>query len=332
MKKFHKTPRQTPDLRRAMVVTLFAVAVMLSLGPGCKKKGIDSPLAPLPLPIATATSTPDGCVIAESVHLTGNLNAAQRADQSGGIIDLSYLPLYIIGGDPKFYNAAKIAPVTYGTSGEAIKQIADFTTPEDTGNIAPHLTQPLITGGFTLFCASHAGNYNWILTTPAPPAATCVKTVTDLGGQTRQLTFQFFQVNDLGQAGINTSPSPQTAWAWYVFETTGGTLPSEYNLLGGSAVVEGYEDLPCSVDHGHTDWLYVGDLLFFNADGSLASQGGSAGPSMTSIGYQVKPSVYLQPLGSYPISRIYLDFGTAGLPGYGKRDGLTGDAAPSAVH
>ena len=321
--------KKNPSRSAAPFLGLALAALTLSaLGLGCQKK---IPTAPAPAPTATPTPTPDGCPIVATLHFAGNLNSAQRADQAGGFVDQSTLPTWISASGSALTNSAKLAMVAYNTTGYAYHQVADFTTPEDATNPIPHLTTPLLNGGMPVTSVFPLATFNWDQASPLPPAASCAKPVTDAEGHPREVTFQFYQVNDLGQAGVNPNPPHQAAWAWFAFETTGGVAPSTAHLLGGSALVEGYPGEPCSCDHGHAGWLYSGDLVFFNADGSLAGEGGLAGP-VSPTSFQVRPSLYLPPLTGSNSSRITLGFGTAGLVGYGKRDGLTGDAAASSVH
>jgi hypothetical protein len=319
-------------IRRRLFAAYLASCVMALAfvigNTGCQMKTITSPL---PVMTPTPTATPYGCPVAATLNLVGNLDSTQRADMPGGVIDVYALPLFSLGMGPYFYNNAKIQPVMYGSTGMAISQVSDFTSPEDTTNPVPHLPAQILNGGFPVTAAVGMTMFNWDQPTPLPPATVCTKAVTDIDGNVRQITFQFFQVVDLGQAGVNPNPPHQAAWAWYAFETTGGATPSHTNLLGGTALVEGYDGYPCSCDRNNAGWMYLGELLTFNTDGSLASQGGAAGP-LGPTGYQVMASLYLPPVSGTNVSRIYLNFGTAGVAGYGRRNGLTGDAAPSSVH
>jgi flagellar hook-basal body protein len=90
--------------------------------------------------------------------------------------------------------------------------------------------------------------------------------------------------------------------------------------------------------------IEIGDLIYFNTDGSLASAGGGFGvPPGNPFGvpptggFPSAPHIYLPPANNpFPISpipstgseiiQITLNFGTAGVIGVGQRDGLTGDA------
>ncbi len=191
-------------------------------------------------------------------------------------------------------------------------------------------------------------SYAWNQGGALPPACTVTKTIVDSLGQYRQVEFLFYQVNDLGTANppINPNPPHQVAYAWYAFEVTGGLQPGNDTLIGGTGVFEG--DIPILADRSEdrcvTGDAYWGDFIYFNNDGSLASEGGNW--IHNGIAAQVKPYLYLQLNGNYFSSNWYLDyltysthpqyvvelnFGTAGMPGYGQRDGITGDAATSQV-
>jgi hypothetical protein len=88
------------------------------------------------------------------------------------------------------------------------------------------------------------------------------------------------------------------AYAWYSFETTGGAKPSNANLLGGTGIIEG-QVLPglasAGYDRGIAPDQYLGDLIYFNTDGSLASTGGALeGTNASSI--PAVPRIYLPPI------------------------------------
>jgi hypothetical protein len=124
------------------------------------------------------------------------------------------------------------------------------------------------------FIKSFAGAYVWDQQPPVPPAAQATETVYDSLGNPRQITVQFYQLNDLGADGINNPMGPnQVCYAWYAFETTGGKAVSTANLLGGTGIGE---DDPY-FDRGNPNYRYLGDFLWFNTDGSLASSGGEGG-------------------------------------------------------
>jgi flagellar hook protein FlgE len=90
--------------------------------------------------------------------------------------------------------------------------------------------------------------------------------------------------------------------------------------------------------------IEIGDLIYFNTDGSLASAGGGFGVPPGNIfgvppsgGFPASPHIYLPPVNNpLPISpipstgaeitQVTLNFGTFGAIGVGQRDGLTGDA------
>jgi flagellar hook-basal body protein len=148
------------------------------------------------------------------------------------------------------------------------------------------------------------------------------------------------------------------AYAWYAFDTTNGKTVTTPNLIGGSGIFEGdLSGFPGGYNRANTAATqadqFAGDLLVFNTDGSLLSTGGvqMAGAG---AGEQAMPDIYLPPLnitGPVPtapppnngpnapasplptfgaqITQITLDFGTAGILGQGRRDGVYSDAEGS---
>jgi flagellar hook-basal body protein len=195
-----------------------------------------------------------------------------------------------------------------------------------------------------------AGNYVWDNQPPVQPAQQVSETVYDSEGTPREITVQFYQLNDLGTNGINNPNGPnQVCYAWYAFDTTGGKKVSTANLLGGTGIGEG--DLQgagpfFSYDRGLVNQGFFGDFLWFNTEGSLASSGGVGGfpgPPGLGVNYMSIPRVYLPPINFNPpvspiptqgseITPVSLDFGSFGLLGgagqipVGKRDGIYSDA------
>lgn len=165
-----------------------------------------------------------------------------------------------------------------------------------------------------------------------------MKSFVDPAGYTHEVVFLFYQVDDLGADGINTAPNNKSIYAWYAFEE--GVC--DMSLIGGTDVLEisvfsnpqsGY----CG-ERGVSGDIYWGDFLYFNSDGSLASEGAvrSSGGAVV----QAKPHLEVASfttagqLGT-PLDTgafVQVNFGTAGMLGYGQRDGLTGDAASFSVH
>ena len=237
----------------------------------------------------------------------------------------------------------------YG-AGTALFQIADLTTPLDnTAGALPNHTTFLEAGANNLLAVQAWGNiFAWDNASVHPAAATVTKSLVDAGGNPRQVTLLFYQANDIGTAAppVNPNPPHQAAWAWYAFDTTGGKTTTTPNLLDGTGIIQGYsveyyEDGPeCLYDRDIPGNVYWGDFIYFNSDGSLASEGGVANVNWALIAYQTKAEIVLPPVGGWPFgvftvpdaTLIELNFGTAGLLGYGQRDGLTGDAAASSVH
>jgi flagellar hook-basal body protein len=80
-------------------------------------------------------------------------------------------------------------------------------------------------------------NYAWDQQPPVNPAHQIVEQVFDSEGNPRQVTINFYQVNDLGNGGINNTAGPnQVAYAWYAFDTTGGAQPTSANIVGGTGL------------------------------------------------------------------------------------------------
>jgi flagellar hook-basal body protein len=221
-------------------------------------------------------------------------------------------------------------------------------------------TQPMVGAAVNLAAvqAAPAGTFVWDQQPPENPAHQVVETVYDSEGNPRQVTVNFYQVNDLGAGGINNPAGPnQVAYAWYAFDTTGGQQPTTANLVGGTGIFEG--DLTGAADgynRGEAGAEFAGDLVVFNTDGSLLSTGGDQIAGL-GAGEMSMPDIYLPPLninGAVPtapvpvggnngpgapasplptlgaqITQITLNFGTAGILGQGRRDGLYSDAEGS---
>jgi flagellar hook protein FlgE len=273
------------------------------------------------------------------VTFTGNLDSAQQANGStGGVLDLYQGPA--ANQDPTL--PLGLAQVTYNANdftenatGQLVQQ--NNLSNSITGGSAT-TADPAITGAATLaqVTAGDTGTYAWEQQPAVTPALTSQETVYDSTGNARTITIQYYQVNDLGSAGVNSASGPsQTAYAWYAFDTTGGAAVSTANLVGGSGIIEGdvtSGGAQAGYDRGVTGNTYAGDLVFFNTDGSLASSGGV---NLTT-GKQATPDIYLPPTNTAGVSplptvgaeitQVSLNFGTAGLLGTGERNGLTGDA------
>jgi hypothetical protein len=330
--------------------------VFSGLIPACTKSFSTPTLPPIPatstptsIPTAAATLSPSPtalCSPVTSLNITGNLNSAQAANSPGGVLNIGtnsapILPFTI----PNTFNSAKLNIGAYG-SGNAIFQVADLTTPLDTtAGALPYHTTPAILGADSLQTLWFYGGgvYAWDQPTTLPPGASVVKTLTDIAGNPRQVTFLFYQVNDIGTASppVNPNPPHQAAWAWFAFDTTGGKAPGSANLIEGTSIIQGsyawinYPSSDCLYDRGITNNLYWGDLIYFNSDGSLASTGAMVNTSQ-GLGYQCNPEIILPPLNGWVASTsannatpISLNFGTSGMLGYGQKNGLTGNAAAS---
>jgi len=226
----------------------------------------------------------------------------------------------------------------------SLEQLEDYSLWDD-----PTTERPVIVAGVDLTqCKNNGDGYAW--NTGVEPAHSMTQTVYDSLGNPREVTINFYQVNDLGDGGLNDSNGPsQVAYAWYAFETTGGVAVSTDNLLGGTAIVEGDTGSGFGTlmgfDRGNDGTQYCGDLLYFNTDGSLATSGGVAigGTGTLTASEYATPMIYLpalndpaigDPISPLPtvgaeVLAIDLNFGTAGALGTGQRDGLYCDAAGS---
>ena len=265
------------------------------------------------------------------VDFHGNLNAAQQANQPGGVLQLGtpsnpVLPFEIVGVAVNYAYAI----IQAWNGGNAIFQLDAFNDPAlviSGGNVP----MPIMMGWIDLSQAKSSGvsTYAWNQGTALPPACSAVKTVTDSLENPRQITFLFYQVNDLGTANppVNAgAPATQALYAWYAFETTGGQTPSNSNLIGGTCIAEAITSDPCW-GRGIGSENFWGDFLTFNSDGSIDSEG-----SVDQVmGSPTKPYLFL-PTSSLGVLQMELNFGTAGVLGYGLRDGITGDSAPSSVY
>jgi len=284
------------------------------------------------------------------VKFQGNLDSFQQAN----VLDLFpggpfagpgptlpvAIPLAFVGG-PIDANRMRLVGTPGG--GFALQQVS-FLSNFTPGVFAP--PAPLENGFIPLWAAIGAGgNYAWDHVPPTPPAHQIAETVYDSLGNTREITVQFYQVNDLGTAKppINTPPMSQVCYAWYAFDTTGGKPVATPNLLGGTGIGEGTFGFLNFYDRGIPGNANFGDFIWFNTDGSLGSSGGVGGfpgPPGLNFNFQTVPRVYLPPMNFNPpvstfpvegaaITAVDLNFGTSGIPGFGRRDGLIGDAEGS---
>lgn len=302
---------------------------------------------------------------------SGNLDSFQQANKDGGILDVidvagnAQLP-FAIG--PQNLNGAYAQYLVNADGSESIQQVDNLqdpalaaAQPEDPVLISDGLATsttvnvgfPLSMGAVSLAAAQGNATNAWQQQPPLPPAHTINQTVYDSLGNARNLTIQFYQVNDLGTAvpPVNTPPMNQAIYAWYAFDTTGGAKVSNATLVGGTGIIEGDES-GTGAGPGYSRLQpngagneYWGDFIWFNTDGSLGNMGGTDQLG----GIQQRPHVYLPPIqdasalpGEPPppvspipsqgaeITDITLDFGTPGMLGNGgMRDGLFSDAEGS---
>jgi flagellar hook-basal body protein len=284
------------------------------------------------------------------VTFKGNLDAFQQPNVldlfPGGFFGGPSLPIGLTIaaiGPPNAIDPARMTVQPTATGGFALQQLEDLSDFTPGLNIPP---PPLENGFINLdFAKAFAGSYVWDQQPPVPPADQMAETVYDSNGNARQITVQFYQVNDLGADGINNPNGPnQVCYAWYAFDTTGGQPVSTADLLGGTGIGEGDFNSPVnpffSYDRGLAGQNFFGDFLWFNTDGSLASSGGVGGvpgPPGLNFNYMAVPRVYLPPVNSNPpvspiptqgaeITPISLNFGNFGLLGIGERNGVYSDA------
>jgi flagellar hook protein FlgE len=267
-----------------------------------------------------------------SLSLGGNLDAGLSATQSGGILDLAP------GGQPALPLSIGVMS---GPIGLTMNGFFDTTPIGADGDFALHQLQglkpPVVGAAIPLSTAQANATNAWMQGDAYPPAATSTQTVYDQQGNARQITLLFYQVNDLGDGGINSTSGPsQAAYAWYAFDTTGGQSPSNTNLVGGTSILEGEVagQNPQGYNRGIWGDQYTGDLLYFNSDGSLASPGAN---DINQLGNPPRPDIAATPRiylpatqssdsanGGDGITSISISFGTVG-----KRDGVYSDATGS---
>jgi len=304
-----------------------------------------------------------------ALQITGNLDSFQQANREGGVlnvIDVAGLPTLPFAIAPSPLNGAycQYFPTTVGAA-QAIQQVDNFMDPglqtqpqEDImlynlglkTSTTLQVGMPIMMGSVSLATAQGNANNAWQQQPPLPPAHSINTTVYDSLGNARNLTIQFYQVNDLGTAvpPVNTPPMNQALYAWYAFDTTGGAPANNTTLVAGTGIMEGDESgsgggpgYSRTEAAGSSFW---GDFVWFNTDGSL----GNMGAVNQATGFQARPHIYLPPIqdasalpGQPPvpyspipaigaeITDIVVDFGTCGMLGIGKRDGLYSDAEGS---
>jgi flagellar hook protein FlgE len=323
---------------------------------------------------ATLTEPP---LATTMVDFSGNLDAFQQATTAGGILNLGGngqppvlpigMPLVNAGGaegpNPAFGIINNPNPVAAPGTGQVLQQLGNPNEgpvgPADNAGIqgatnSQNWTDPIITAPVTLAAVqaealAAPGTMAWDQQPPVTPAKQVVETVYDSNGNARQITVNFYQVNDLGVTpNINNPNGPnQVAYAWYAFDTTSGAPVNTTTLVGGTGILEG--DTSSAVvgyDRGVTGDQFWGDLIVFNTDGSLLSTGGAEATAAGAVA-QAMPDIYLPPenlVGAPPIdngalapasplptqgaeiTQVQMNFGNAGVLGQGQRNGLYSDA------
>ena len=333
---------------------------------------------------ATLTQPP---LATTMINFAGNLDAFQQATAPGGILNLGggavgappppiVLPIAggpAINGDGAFNLIPMPNPIVGGAPlpGLVVEQTGNPNTgvfgPADQAGVqgntnANNWTQPIVTGALGLAAVqadavTNPGTLAWDQQPPVTPAKQIVETVYDSNGNARQVTVNFYQINDLGTTpNLNNPNGPtQAVYAWYAFDTTNGAPVNSTTLVGGSGIFEGNvaaaggASLQADYDRGVQGDQFWGDLIVFNTDGSLLSTGGVESTA-GGIVSQSMPDIYLPPanvnglagpplVGNGPgapasplptagaeITQVQLNFGNAGVLGKGQRNGLYGDA------
>jgi flagellar hook protein FlgE len=324
---------------------------------------------------ATLTEPP---LATTMVNFSGNLDAFQQATTAGGILNLGgngvnpVLPLAMlavpggVGGaeaPAAFQLLNNPNPVAAPGPGIVLQQLGnpnqgpvgglDAAGEQGQQTASANWTNPIVNTEVTLAGIQAAfgmgtTNFAWDQQPPVTPAKQIVETVYDSNGNARQITVNFYQVNDLGVTpNINNPNGPnQVAYAWYAFDTTNGAPVNTTTLVGGTGILEGDTSAATvGYDRGTTGDLFWGDLVVFNTDGSLLTTGGVEGNAAGIK--QAMPDIYLPPENDAvappvgngaagpasplptqgaEITQIQMNFGTAGVLGQGQRNGLYSDA------
>ncbi len=288
------------------------------------------------------------------IDFQGNLDSLQQAANPGGILDMAPggQPVLPIAWNAYFFppgiamDSTRLVPTVI--PGGGYPNFGQDFAFQQVSNLSATVAFPILNGGIDLAgMIGLGGNYAWEQQPPMPPADQAAIQVYDSLGNPRQITLQFYQIDDLGGGGVNNPAGPnQVCYAWYAFDTTGGVPVKTSNLLGGTGIVEGEQLPPFNswvYDRGIPNNIYMGDFVWFNTDGSLATTGGSGGPDNTPPGvpnFMTVPRLYLPPFNTNPatsplptqgagIDAISLNFGAFGVLGTGRRNGLYSDAEGS---
>lgn len=332
------------NLRIYWFVPFFA---LLSLS--CKNPSFQ-PQMPQNTPTPPNPTPPGVCSVGITLHLTGNLDTGLELGQSGGSgfsTGFAWILPVGMGGTCFNVDSNKISPaLSYAPLPWTYFQLSDLTSPGDPSSFAmAHHTGPLALGPpapLPIDTSSvTALGYAWDQPGNIPWAGSTSKTFTDNAGFTHQVTIVFYQVNDLGAYFINSPPNNQAIYAWYAFDTSMNNPICDWTLIGGTFL---FELSPFSNpvsgscdDRGVSGDEYWGDYLYFNSDGSLASEGAIRSSGGSKV--QIKPHLFVSGFSTAACvgcptdvsALIEVDFGTAGMLGYGLRDGVTGDKAPFSI-
>lgn len=254
--------------------------------------------------------------------------------------------------------AQATSEITFAGNLDSLTGITQLNPAVTTAGVLPFGADYQNTGATTTLAGVNGTNTFFVDATgvTVTPDATASQVVYDSLGNSKTITIWFFQAADLNAAGPLAN---RPAWQWYAFDTTTAS-PSYLNCLGGS----GIEDAGAALQ-GNTGAAYANSLIWFNPDGSLASNGGQrqvANATANPINAAMTQPTIVFPWvdqaqgqfndGSIGDQMVTLDFGTSNqwnIPAgggaiqvntatnsgvasanyYGLRDGLTGDVSGS---
>src|SRR5208283_5649563 len=190
-----------------------------------------------------------------------------------------------------------------------------------------------------------AVNANPLLFVGDTPDATATQTIYDSLGNAHQITLWFFQSANLNN--VPPAAANRPTWQWYAFDTTGGPASAANCLAGTDITTTWINPTVPPVNVAQTN-----SLIWFNQDGSLASNGGLN--DIAAVGPQAAPFIVLPvvdnaqgqtPDGAIGDQMVTINFGNsnvwnaagqvevnvgansavAAVGDLGDRSGLTGD-------
>ncbi len=302
------------------------------------------------------------------INFSGNLDSFLQATDNaeGGVFNLgdgtvadpATLPLGLAGATFNAPQGDAVFDFDEPAAGEKyLQQLRNantglFGVATNAGNVADYKTD-VETEAYlatpvgnvqTIQAAQAAGetDFVWDQQPPETPADQTTETVYGSNGNPYQITIQFYQVNDLGDGGVNNPNGPnQAVYAWYAFNTTNGAAVSTATLVGGTGILEGDVN-GAAYNRGQDGASFWGDFLVFNTNGTLLSTGGAE-----NNGAQAVPDIYIPnenvngavpglngdiapssplPTQGSQVVQISLNFGQAGILGDGESNGLYSEA------